>query len=243
MQSAQEQLKRQIDMLQRGVGLEVEKFEAEIHLKEAQAELERASKVAAAFGDSSGETFVIGAPIGGTILHIAASVGAAVEPGGQALVEIGDPTALWVVADVFERDLSLVHDGAEATVELASVPTPVHGRVVSVGALVEAGLRRAPVYISIEDQQPSLHPGMYTRVTIHTPTSQGVVVPVTAVLIKDGARNIVYVENSDGAFVPRDVVVSQSIEGHVQVLAGLTPGERVVVRGALLLDQAAEQLL
>src|SRR5262249_53575609 len=139
MQSAQEQLKRQIDMLQRGVGLEVEKFEAEIHLKEAQAELERASKVAAAFGDGSGETFIIGAPIGGTILHIAASAGATVEPGGQSLVEIGDPSALWVVAEVFEHDLALVHNGAEATVELASVPTPVHGHVVAVGALVEAG--------------------------------------------------------------------------------------------------------
>jgi membrane fusion protein, heavy metal efflux system len=99
------------------------------------------------------------------------------------------------------------------------------------------------VYISLEEHQLPLHPGMYARVAIRTSASQGIVVPVTAVLIKDGERDIVYVENSDGTFVPRDVVVTQSIDGHVQVTSGLTPGERIVVRGALLLDQAAGQLL
>jgi len=84
---------------------------------------------------------------------------------------------------------------------------------------------------------------MYARITINAASSQGVMVPVTAVLIKDGKRNIVYVENSDGAFVPRDVIIGQSVEGRVQVISGITPGERVVVRGALLLDGVAEQLL
>jgi len=243
LQSAQDQLKRQVDMLQRGVGLEVENFAAEIHLREAQTELERTSKIAAAFGNSSGETLVLSAPISGTILRLTASVGAAVESGGPPLVEIGDPTALWIVADVFEHDLSCVREGAEATVALASVPTPVHGQVVAVGAMVEPGLRRAPVYIALADQQLSLHAGMYTRVAIHTPASQGVIVPVTAVLIKDSTRTIVYVESSEDVFVPRDVIINQSIGGSVQVLSGLSPGERVVTKGALLLDQTAEQLL
>jgi cobalt-zinc-cadmium efflux system membrane fusion protein len=99
------------------------------------------------------------------------------------------------------------------------------------------------VYIAVEEQQSTLRPGMYARITINAALSQGVVVPVSAVLIKDGKRNIVYVESGEGAFAPRDVVVGQSIDGHVQVISGLTPGERVVVRGALLLDGTAEQLL
>ncbi len=243
MQSAEELVKRQSDMLQKGVGLEFEKFSADMRLKDAQAELERASKVVASLGEGTGETVIIRAPIDGTILHRAATVGATVESGGPPLVEIGNPSALWVVADVFERDLPLVHEGAEATVELASVPTPARGRVAAVGAALEAELRRAPVYVAIEEQGLSLRPGMYARITINAASSQGVMVPVTAVLIKDGKRNIVYVENSDGAFVPRDVIIGQSIDGHVQVMSGVTPGERVVVRGALLLDGAAEQLL
>lgn len=243
MQSAKELVKRQSDMLQQGVGLEFEKFEADMRLKGAQAELERASKVVASLGEGTGETVTIRAPIDGTVLQRTATVGATVDPGGQPLVEIGDPSALWVIADVFERDLPLVRAGAEATVKLASVPNPAHGRVVAVGAAVEAELRRAPVYIAIEEQGLSLRPGMYARVTISATSSQGVMVPVTAVLIKDGKRNIVYVENGDGAFVPRDVILGRSVEDRVQVISGITTGERVVVRGALLLDGTAEQLL
>jgi cobalt-zinc-cadmium efflux system membrane fusion protein len=243
VQSAEEQCKRQTDMLQRGVGLDFEKFEAQMRLKQAQAELQRASKVVAALGEGTGETVITRAPIAGTVLHRTATVGATVEPGGQPLIEIGDPSALWVVADVFERDLPLVHEGAEATIALASVPVPTRGRIVAIGAAVETELRRAPVYIAVEEQQSTLRPGMYARITINAALSQGVVVPVSAVLIKDGKRNIVYVESGEGAFAPRDVVVGQSIDGHVQVISGLTPGERVVVRGALLLDGTAEQLL
>jgi cobalt-zinc-cadmium efflux system membrane fusion protein len=243
IQSAKELVKRQSAMLQRGVGLEFEKFEADMRLKGAQAELERASKVVASLGEGTGERVTIRAPIDGTVLQRTATVGATVDPGGQPLVEIGDPSALWVVTDVFERDLPLVRAGAEATVELASVPNPIHGRVAAVGAAVDAELRRAPVYVALEEQGLSLRPGMYGHVTINAASSQGVMVPVTAVLIKDGKRNIVYVENGDGAFVPRDVIIGQSVEGRVQVISGITPGERVVVRGALLLDGAAEQLL
>jgi len=243
MQSAEELVKRQSRMLQQGVGLEFEKFEADMRLKGARAELERAGKVVASLGEGTGETVTIRAPIVGTVLQRTATVGATVDPSGQPLVEIGDPSALWVVADVFERDLPLVRGGAEATVKLASVPNPAHGRVVAVGAAVEAELRRAPVYVAIEEQGLSLRPGMYARITINAASSQGVMVPVTAVLIKDGKRNIVYVENGDGTFVPRDVILGQSVEDHVQVISGITPGERVVVRGALLLDGTAEQLL
>ena len=243
LQSATEMAKRQATMLEKGVGLEVEKFAADMRLREAQAEAERASKAAAFLGEGMGDTVVIRAPIGGTVVQRTATVGAAVEPGGPPLVEIGDAAALWVVADVFERELGLIHAGAETTVDLASLSQPVHGRVASVGAVVTAGLRRAPVYIALDDTRVPVRAGMYARVTIHATAQDGISLPVAAVLIKDGQHATVYVENGDGMFTPREVTVGQAIDGRVHVLAGVVPGEHVVVRGALLLDGAAEQLL
>jgi cobalt-zinc-cadmium efflux system membrane fusion protein len=242
LQSAEEMVKRQAEMLKRGVGLEVERFKAEMHLKEAKAEFERASQAVSFIGEGTGETVVIRAPIDGTVLHLKATVGAMVEP-GESLIELGDPAALWVVADVFERDLPLVHEGAEATVELATISSPLRGRVVAIGAALETELRRAPVYIELKDQGLTLRPGMYARITISAAGAERILLPVAAVLIKDGKRTIVYVENDDGTFQPREVVMGQSIEGRVPVIEGLAPGERVVVRGALLLDGEAEQLL
>ena len=56
-------------------------------------------------------------------------------------------------------------------------------------------------------------------------------------------RSVVYVQRDDLTFVRRRVVVAQPVDGRVQIVSGLTPGEKVVVRGALLLDGAADQLL
>jgi cobalt-zinc-cadmium efflux system membrane fusion protein len=83
---------------------------------------------------------------------------------------------------------------------------------------------------------------MYTELRFAT-HAQGLTVPVAAVLIKDGKRRVVYVQRADGRFEPRDVRVGPTSAGRVPVLEGLKPGERIVVKGALLLDSAAEQLL
>ena len=60
---------------------------------------------------------------------------------------------------------------------------------------------------------------------------------------RDGKRRVVYVERADGAFEPREVQTGQNRNGRVVIVQGLTAGERIVVRGALLLDTQAEQLL
>jgi cobalt-zinc-cadmium efflux system membrane fusion protein len=105
-------------------------------------------------------------------------------------------------------------------------------------------MRRALDYVAVDAATADLRPNTYARVAISAPSPAAVTLPVGAVLIEDGKRTVVYVEREEGAFVRRDVSVGSSTEGdHVQVTAGLAPGERVVVRGAVLLDGSAEQLL
>ena len=84
---------------------------------------------------------------------------------------------------------------------------------------------------------------MFARASIEAPTGETIVLPAEAVLIEDGKKTIVYVEQSPGKFAPRPVNVGRSVDGKVQVLSGLKVGEKVVVKGALLLDSAAEQML
>ena len=242
LQSAEEMFKRQTEMLKRGVGLEMDRFKAEIELKEARTEFERATQAVTFLGEGTGETVNIKAPINGRVVHIKATVGAMVEP-GETLMDLGNPASLWVVADVFDRDLLLVREGATALVEIASNPKPLSGRVAVIGTALEGELRRAPVFIEMYDQNISLRPGMYARVSISALSSDRITVPVAAVLIKDSKRTVVYVEDTDGNFENREVVVGQSIDGHVPIIQGLSLGERIVVSGALLLDAEAEQLL
>ncbi len=66
---------------------------------------------------------------------------------------------------------------------------------------------------------------------------------MTAVLLKEGGKRVVYVEQSDGRLVAREIEAGDERGGRVRVLKGLEPGERVVMKGALLVDREAEQLL
>lgn len=239
---ANDRLKRQLEMQRNGVGLEVERVEAETQLKEARTELERSRDLMHLLGEGVASEVIVRAPIDSIVLKAHVSTGAAVGA-GSPLFELGQPSAAWIVADVFEKDLLLVETGAKVVIELASLPDPVHGHVVGESAAIETELRRGSVFIEVDDPKLPLRPGMYARVAIQTSAPGQIVVPTSAVLIKDGRETIVYVETAPGSFVARPVQVGQSREGMTPILKGLLGGERVVVGGALLLDGAASLLL
>lgn len=234
-------VERHSRMMAQGVGTEREQLEAERALAQADAELARAQAAARFVGVSQGTTVVLRAPISGTVVGRTATVGAAVEPGGEPLVEVGDLAELWVVADVYDRDLHLVREGMRAAIELPSIREPLVGRVASLGAVVEGTTRTAPVRISLDQQDERLRPGMFGRVRIESP-DEALTLPTAAVLIK-GKQTVVYVQTNPGIFARRSVVVGHPVEGKVVVRSGVSAGDAVVVRGALLVDGAADQLL
>lgn len=235
--------RRHVLMVEKGVGLEVERQDAEARLKEARLEYERARHGSDLVGGGKGVQVTVRAPAGGTVMSIRTAIGATVAPGGEALLEIGDPTRLQVVGQVAEGDLARIAAGQEAEVELAALNTTVRARVEGHSPRVDPESRRAQVYFTLSQPVEGLRAGMLARASVRVAGAQGIVVPVAAVLIKDGRTRIVYVERSDGSFEAREVQVGRSQDGRVAILKGLNAGERVVVRGALLLDSQAQQLL
>lgn len=241
--SAESVVRRQIEMVDRGVGLEFERQEAEARLKEARAEYERARNAAALIGSGQGIRVSVRAPVDGVVVTIRTAVGATVAPGSEALLEIGDPTRLQVVAQVPEGDLRRIALGQEADVELPALAARAAARVENFNPRVDPESRRAQVYLALAKRIDGLRAGMLVQVSLRVGAKTDLSVPVSAVLIKDGKRRVVYVEREDGSFETRDVQTGRNRDGRVAILQGLTAGERVVVRGALLLDTQAEQLL
>ncbi len=84
---------------------------------------------------------------------------------------------------------------------------------------------------------------MYARVTIDSKDQRAIPVPVSAVLITDQDKHIVFVTTDGTNFVPREVQIGKPSGGRVPVFSGLEPGERIVTKGAILLDGAASRLL
>ena len=237
-------LARQNEMVKKGVGLEVERFEAEMKAREAKGELERAERNAALAGGGEGTRVNVRAPVDGVIVSVKATRGATVQPGGDALVEVGDPAGLWVVADAPEGETAQVTKAAKADVTISALNLTLQGRVAGVAPRSDAETRRTPFYVELESPPEELRAGLLVRVALFAQGGEAELwLPVTAVLLKDGSKRIVYVEDKTGRFTPREVEVSDERGGRVRVLKGLQPGERVVMRGALLVDREAEQLL
>lgn len=246
--AAKAALARHEEMLARGVGREFEKVAAEMRVADARERVRAAKRDVGLLGTSFGGTVIVTSQIDGTVLRRSATVGAQVGPDGDPLFEIGNPRDLWVVADVFQDDLGMVQPGALVKVTLAASKESIAGKVTAIGVLLDTAVRRAPVYVELDEREleglgDGLKAGMFARAEISTSETDGIVLPTSAVLIRDGAHTVVYVQRDDGAFERRDVVLGHSFEDRVEIVAGLEPGEEVVVEGALLIDGSANQLL
>ena len=242
LQRAEDRARRQEVMLKSGVGLEIERNEANIMLLEARADYARSEQAIQLLGSGTDQSVILRAPINGVVLRVNASIGTAVEA-GAVLFELGEPGALWIVADVFENDLPLIEKGAKVELQITTLSKPVTGHVAAVSAAMQADLRRGAVYIELDNTNLQLKPGMFARAMIEVAGPKRIVLPTSAILIKDKNQTIVYIEVSDGVFEPRNVLIGQAHDGFVPVLEGLNAGERVVTSGTLLLDSEASMLL
>lgn len=235
--------RRTVEMVEKGVGLEIERQEAEARLKDARTEHERARQAVRLVGGGQGSRVTVQAPVNGTVISVRVAVGATVAPGGEALLELGDPTRLQVIAQAAESDLNRITVGQQAEVELPALAARLAAKVESFSPRVDPESRRAQVYIALTKQVDGLRAGMMAQVALRAGGETAIRLPVTAVVIKEGKRRVVYLEKPDGTFEAREVKTGRNQDGWVVVLEGVAPGDRVVTRGALLLDTQAEQLL
>lgn len=239
---AEDHYRRQLEMLKAGVGLEIERVAAETQLKQARTELERSRDMVQLLGDGSTNEVTVRAPMDSTVIKAHVSVGSTVAP-DSPLFELGKPSAAWIVADVFEKDLLLVEIGAKVSIEMASGRDSIRGRVVGESAAIQTDIRRASVYIEVNDPKTALRPGMYARVSIRVTEPNQIILPSEAILIRNGRETVVYVEKQPGTYEERLVQVGHGREGMTPILKGLSPGERIVVGGTLLVDGEAALML
>lgn len=157
---------------------------------------------------------------------------------GDTLYQIADLSNVWMLADVFEQDLGMIHAGQSATVRVDAYPGNVfNGEVAFIYPSITPETRTAVVRIILPNPDGLLKPAMYARVEFASSHSKDKVltVPDSAVL-DTGTRRVVLVERSAGLFEPRTVKLGIHADGYAEVLGGLRLGEAVVVKANFLID-------
>ena len=181
--------------------------------------------------------FEMKSPMAGTVVERTVTPGQSV--GGDpshVLFTVADLDALQVVADVYERDLALVQVAQVATVTVEAYPgINFPGAVATVGDVVDPNTRTIKVRAWVNNESHKLKPEMFARLNLQVgDATPFLAIPKEAVLEIDG-KEFVYVEETQGRYVKRQVKVGTASGDQVRILEGLQPGERIVTRGAVLI--------
>jgi cobalt-zinc-cadmium efflux system membrane fusion protein len=184
----------------------------------------------------------IRAPIPGVVIERRVTDGQFAPADGTPLLTVANLDTVWVIGDLFERDLRFVRRGQPASVTTSAYPGErFEGKVNYISESIDPASRTAKVRVSVANPAGRLKPEMYAAVALEvagderTPT-----VPADAIFTEQG-RSFVYVELAPGRFVRRAVEVAAGEGPSRKVLSGLRLGERIVVDGALLLRQEEQQ--
>lgn len=182
-------------------------------------------------------TVELRAPLAGEIVARNITIGQTLEPSDIAFA-IMDLREVWLLVDIYEKDLGLVRRGQSAEVTVTAYPGETfRGRVANIGAVLESQSRAVKARVVLANEDRRLKPGMFATVRLQGGASgaaPGLFVADMAVQ-RDEGNAIVFVPAGPGAF--RRVVVRTGAEspGWVEVLGGLKAGDSVVTQGSFIL--------
>jgi cobalt-zinc-cadmium efflux system membrane fusion protein len=181
------------------------------------------------------------APLAGVVVDRQVGPGQFLQAGaGTPVFTIADPSSVWLLANVREADAGQVHLGQTVEVRVLAYPKRTFkARVTYVAALVDPNTHRIPVRAELPNADGALKPEMFANFRILTSdTSDAPGVPEAAVVYEGNAAHV-WVLSGDGLLAYRAIHTGRSNDGMVEVLDGLKPGEQVVTKGGLFIDQVA----
>jgi cobalt-zinc-cadmium efflux system membrane fusion protein len=179
------------------------------------------------------------APIGGEVVERDVSPGQLLQAGATQAFIISDMSSVWVLANVYQSDLSAVHVGDQVAVQTDSYPDKFQGKISFISPALDPTTRTLQARIVVENPGEKLKNNMYVTATVNAGVEQNAIaVPDSSVLRDDENQPFVYVATGSNQFGRRPVEIGQSEAGKTQILKGLSPGDRVVGDGSLFLQFA-----
>ena len=236
LQQAQADEARARDDLQRALSAENAVHDRLQSLGVRQAEIDRLRK-----GESSvNRTVPLIAQISGTITERKAGVGQVVQASaGDPLFMIADLSSVWVNADVYEDQLSYIRVGTPVKIQTPAYPNQIFAaHVDQIGATLDPDKHTVAVRCVVPNPQRKLKPGMFTSVILASASHPTAITVPSSAVVTEGENRHVFIEQSAGHYLKRSVEVGDELNGSLVIRSGLEPGDRVVIRGGLLISEA-----
>lgn len=241
-------LQREETLFEKKVSPEKDVLKAKQELGEAEADLNLAkerfrllgvnvSQFEATRGNGSHPLIPVTTPVGGVVIEKTVTQGEMVNS-EKALFTVADLSTLWVVIDIYEKDISRLRRGTGVKVSVAAFPEKTFkGKISYISDVVDEKTRTEKARVTIDNSSGLLKPGMFATVLTEA-TSGGterlIAVPEEAILI-DGTKRKVFIQIAPDKFRMREIEAGRTLGGRLEVVSGLKEGEMVAVKGAFIL--------
>jgi Cu(I)/Ag(I) efflux system membrane fusion protein len=181
------------------------------------------------------DTLTLLSPFRGVVQSVPVEQGKSVKP-GDLLVEVADLSVVWLWAEFYENELSMLQLGQKLTVTAKSYPGQnFDGTLSLIDPFLDATKRTAKVRIDIPNPDFKLRPGMYVNAELEMDMGAALTIPVSAVM-PTGTRSVVFVDKGEGKLEPRIVQLGTKYGDIYEVKSGLQENERVVASANFLID-------
>lgn len=182
----------------------------------------------------------IEAPQDGVVISLEAADGMYLQPGTRAF-SVADLGSVWLIVDVFERDVSRLSEDMRAVARFEHLPgRDFAGEIDYIYPELDPRTRTIPVRLRFDNAERLLRPGMFGSVSLLPETSHQVLTVPSEAVIRTGAAERVILKTGEGTFRPRLVTTglrdSFGEGGRTEILQGLAPGEEVVASAQFLID-------
>jgi cobalt-zinc-cadmium efflux system membrane fusion protein len=198
------------------------------------------SKPEAAVGRPAASEIPVLAPIAGEAVERLVAPGQVIQAGATQVFTISNMSSVWVLANLYSKDLPYVHLGDLVTITSDSyLGTELHGKISYIAAALDPSTRTLQARIDVKNPQNKLKKDMYVVATVQAGAIRNALtVPSAAVLRDTENQPFVYVVNQNKEFARRAVTLGESVGGNTQLISGVTAGEHVVGDGSLFLQFA-----
>ena len=185
----------------------------------------------------NGQQVLLASPMDGVVTERTATPALEVSPSLTApLFVVTNPKRLWLNVDLPESLLSKVKLGGEVAIQSDAYPEQSFlGKIIQLGQTINPNTRRATILARVDNPDGKLLPEMFVRASVLQANGQGVRVPNQALIIR-GLYTYVFIETEPGEFTLRQVKPITRGVDFSYVGEGLSGGERIVTKGALMLE-------
>ena len=187
------------------------------------------------------QTITFYSPQNGVVENLKIREGFYVKP-GSTLMSIGDLSEVWVEAEVFERQAGQVKTGTPVTMTLDYLPGKTwQGKVDYIYPTLDAKTRTVKVRLRFKNEDGEFKPNMFAQIAIHTTGDEQVLLIPKEALIRTGNQDRVVLAIGEGSFKSVAVRVGRYDSESVEILEGLSDGEKVVSSAQFLLDSESSK--